>query len=211
MIRKYLLLIFTCFLLASCKIELSSIVKVSELLSNETKSVDGLISVEILSCNNYEDSRQPSSELLEAQQKIKSVIPSAEYIQCYSKSMESYAEFKISMNVKPNFELSSNEITILNDGKGSLGLHIPNHIANQIKKSSFGKNDVSIIFTIFNDTESSVKFNVVGAFVDNEPYPLFAEVLLDPQQKVNIKLSDVVKEYILKGNNFIILKPSNNG
>lgn len=210
--KKYLSLVCVgvCFLLSSCKIELSSVLKVSELLSSETKNVNGIVSVEISSCYSYEDSRQPSSSLLEVQQKITNIIPSAEYVQCYSKAMNSYAEFKINMNVKNNPNLPSSGITLVNDGKGTLGLHIPNNIANQIKESLYGENDVSMIFTIINDTDTTAKFNVLGAFINNKPHPLETEVILQPQQNANIKLSDVAKEYILEGNNFVILKPSSN-
>lgn len=208
--KKYLSLVCVgvCFLLSSCKIELSSVLKVSELLSSETKNVNGIVSVEISSCYSYEDSRQPSSSLLEVQQKITNIIPSAEYVQCYSKAMNSYAEFKINMNVKNNPNLPSSGITLVNDGKGTLGLHIPNNIANQIKESLYGENDVSMIFTIINDTDTTAKFNVLGSFINNKPHPLETEVILQPQQNANIKLSDVAKEYILEGNNFVILKPS---
>lgn len=208
--KKYISLIFilACVLLSSCRIELSPIIKVSELLSAETKSVNGIISVEISDCNSYEDSRMPSDSLLEVQQKIKSIIPSAEYTQCYSKAMNSYAEFKIKMNVKNNLNIPSSGITVISDGKGALGLHIPSNIATRIKDSSFGENEVAMVVNIINDTENPVKLDVLSAFINNSPYPMGTELVLNPQQDASIRLSDVAGEYIMAGNSLLVLKPA---
>ena len=207
--KKLSLLSALCLMLSACEMELDIPVKISELLSAETQNVTGTIAVEVSACASYEDSRIPSESLTEVGTKIKGIIPSAEYVQCYTKEMNSYAEFNIKINVKQDVETASDGISLLSDGTGALGIHIPNDVTEQIKQALYGSSDVSISFSITNDTDKQAKYVVGASYLNNQPFPLGNTFILLPNHSLDIRLSDVAKDYILQGNNFIILIPDN--
>lgn len=207
--KKLSLLGALCLMLSACEMELDIPVKISELLSTETQNVTGTIAVEVSACASYEDSRIPSESLIEVQKKIKTIIPSAEYVQCYKKEMTSYAEFNFKVNVKHDIETPSDGISLLSDGTGALGIHIPNDVTEQIKQALYGSSDVSISFRITNDTDKQTKYVVGASYLNNQPFPLGNTFILLPNHSLDIRLSDVAKDYILQGNNFIILIPDN--
>lgn len=207
--KKLSLLSALCLMLSACEMELDIPVKISELLSTETQNVTGTIAVEVSACASYEDSRIPSESLTEVRTKIKGIIPSAEYVQCYTKEMNSYAEFNIKINVKHDVETASDGISLLSDGTGALGIHIPNDVTEQIKQALYGSSDVSISFRITNDTDKQTKYVVGASYLNNQPFPLGNTFILLPNHSLDIRLSDVAKDYILQGDNFIILIPDN--
>lgn len=207
--KKLSLLGALCLMLSACEMELDIPVKISELLSAETQNVTGMVAVEVSACASYEDSRIPSESLTEVRTKIKGIIPSAEYVQCYTKEMNSYAEFNIKINVKHDVETPSDGISLLSNDAGALGIHIPNDVTAQIKEALYGSSDVSMIFRITNDTDKQVKYVVGASYLNNQPFPLGNTFILLPNHSVDIRLSDVAKDYILQGDNFIILIPDN--
>ena len=143
------------------------------------------------------------------QKKIKTIIPSAEYVQCYKKEMTSYAEFNFKVNVKHDTETPSDGISLLSNNTGALGMHIPNDVTEQIKEALYGDSNISIIYNVNNDTDKPIKFTVVSSYLNDQPFPLGNSFVLEPNHSVNIRLPDVAKDYILQGNNFIILIPDN--
>ena len=207
--KKLSLLSALCLMLSACEMELDIPVKISELLSAETQNVTGTIAVEVSACASYEDSRIPSESLTEVRTKIKGIIPSAEYVQCYTKEMNSYAEFNVKIIVKHDVETAADGISLLSDGTGALGIHIPNDVTEQIKQALYGSSDVSISFSITNDTDKQAKYVVGASYLNNQPFPLGNTFILLPNHSLDIRLSDVAKDYILQGNNFIILIPDN--
>lgn len=207
--KKLSLLSALCLMLSACEMELDIPVKISELLSAETQDVTGVLSVEVSACASYEDSRIPSESLIEVQKKIKTIIPSAEYVQCYKKEMTSYAEFNFKVNVKHDIETPSDGISLLSNNTGALGMHIPNDVTEQIKQALYGSSDVSISFSITNDTDKQAKYVVGASYLNNQPFPLGNTFILLPNHSLDIRLSDVAKDYILQGDNFIILIPDN--
>ena len=207
--KKLSLLGALCLMLSACEMELDIPVKISELLSAETQDVTGVLSVEVSACASYEDSRIPSESLIEVQKKIKTIIPSAEYVQCYKKEMTSYAEFNFKVNVKHDIETPSDGISLLSNNTGALGMHIPNDVTEQIKEALYGDSNISIINNVNNDTDKPIKFTVVSSYLNDQPFPLGNSFVLEPNYSVNIRLPDVAKDYILQGNNFIILIPDN--
>ena len=207
--KKLSLLGALCLMLSACEMELDIPVKISELLSAETQNATGVLSVEVSACASYEDSRIPSESLTEVRTKIKGIIPSAEYVQCYTKEMNSYAEFNIKINVKHDTETPSDGISLLSNNAGALGIHIPNDVTEQFKQALYGSSDVSINFRITNDTDKQAKYVVGASYLNNQPFPLGNTFTLLPNHSLDIRLSDVAKDYILQGNNFIILIPDN--
>lgn len=207
--KKLSLLGALCLMLSACEMELDIPVKISELLSAETQNVTGMVAVEVSACTSYEDSRISSESLTEVRTKIKGIIPSAEYVQCYTKEMNSYAEFNIKINVKHDIEAASDGISLLSNDAGALGIHIPNDVTAQIKEALYGSSDISMIFRVTNDTNKQVKYVVGASYLNNQPFPLGNTFILLPNHSVDIRLSDVAKDYILQGDNFIILIPDN--
>lgn len=207
--KKLSLLSVLCLLLSACEMELDIPVKVSELLSAETQNITGVIAVEVSACANYEDSRIPSEALTEVRTKIKGIIPSAEYVQCYTKEMSSYAEFNIKINVKHDIDAVSDGISLLSNDAGAFGIHIPNDVTSQIKQALYGSSDVSIIFHVANDMDKPINYVVAASYLNNQPFPLGNKFVLEPNYSVSVRLSDVAKDYILQGSNFIIMIPDN--
>ena len=103
--KKFKLLIISVlltFLFTGCDSVVFTQVKMSELLNNEEKTLNGLISIEIPSCNDYEDSRLPSKGLVNMQTNIPLILPDAKYKECYTKKFKSYADFTVPIKLSKN-------------------------------------------------------------------------------------------------------------
>lgn len=190
-------LFFSCFFLISCKGKIETEISVSEILSSPTKLISGDFYLEVISCSDYEDSRNPSDSVIQAKEKIPIVFSGAEYVECFTKEMDFFAHFKIPIALDKNLTAnlaSDDHINIVSNSKALLMLGIPKGIKiklEQLKKDIFGLDiDFSVFITIKNDTDQDFSFNAFSVYVDENPFVINL-LTMRPGMSFVFKLSDV--------------------
>ncbi|WP_157471905.1 DUF7424 family protein [Desulfuromonas sp. DDH964] len=102
--KKISLIIITVLALSGCKATVETEVSLKDILESKTKTITGDLFVEVAGCNDYKDSRQPSSSLVKVQQTIPSIFPDAKYVECFRKEFDSCVfRAKLSTDSEPNF------------------------------------------------------------------------------------------------------------
>lgn len=194
---------FICLALTGCKTDLMTPITVSQLLADTPGKVMADLQVEVVSCESHEDSRLESDTLLKAKAEVINILPKAEFVECYTKRMDSFAHFKTPVVVgkgKGVKEMDSSYFYILSnpDSKLLAGVRVPEEIKKKLelsKKKAFGvgSNDFNIIINLKNDTDSVFDFAPLALYIDGNPLisSYGRAISLSKGGVVNIKLSDV--------------------
>lgn len=198
-----------CFvtLLLGCKVEVQTEIAFSDLLNDgDSVLIPGEILVEVAACDDFEDSRQPSESLVEAQELIPRIFPDAEFVECYERMFESTAYFTtmIMLDKEPDQQFGSqSHVNIFAGGETFLMMvGMPESIRQSIEGAgdeSFVPLDYGMTITIVNDTEERLPFSVVAAYVSGTP-SVSGSWSVAPGGTFDISLSDVsIDQVIQKG------------
>lgn len=197
--------------LAGCKTTVNSEIAVSELQGGQSKELPGDLYVEVASCNDFEDSRKPSKTLLDVQQKIPGVFPTAVYKECFRQKMDSYAHFSMPLflDLDKDGKLGAEQtINVISNDTAMLGLAVPDALQKQIasaKKDALGSLDLSVLVKVTNDTKEEFRFVVGAAYIDD--HPVTDRVLVAPAgASFVVRLSDVAVDAAVAGQNPAVLK-----
>jgi hypothetical protein len=207
MSKKILITALT-LLLTGCKIGVEAMVPFSGVLSDGVKETTADMYVEVASCTSYEDSRQPSHTLLEAQKTVPSLLTGAAYKECFTKQMNSWAHFTIPLAygkfTKETYVDDGKlriltlgkegEKTVIIDAAKSLKKKI-NDLSND-KFSSFKASDITINVTLTNDTDEEKNTTIISSFVGNVPIINSAGNIIKKGQSLTLRLSDVTTQAI---------------
>jgi hypothetical protein len=196
--KKISLVIITFLALSGCKATVETEVSLKDILESKTKTIAGDIFVEVAGCNDYDDSRQPSSFLVEVQNTIPSIFADAEYVECFSKGFDSYAHFAIPVVLDKDNDgklASESYLNIISNADSLLMVGIPQRIKSnmdRVKNNSFGMSefDLKVNIRVNNDTGKEFPFKVISAYVDNQPY-VYGDLTSKGNGYFNVTLSDV--------------------
>ena len=197
---RYLKL-FTLFILIAltgCKATVETEVKLSDLLSAKTKDISGNLYINVPSCTSYEDSRQESKTLIRAKSTIPQIFLGAKYIECFTKKLDSYANFALPMKLDKDKDgkLASDSLLNIVSNKGALLMvGIPqaiNQKLEKLKKDSFGTKsfDLTVNVKVTNDTGKNHPFKILAAYIDGVPYD-YDNLESVAGESFVVKLSDV--------------------
>lgn len=192
-------------LVAGCKSHLTADINVSDLTSHAIKNTTATLYAEVASCSSYEDSRNPSSSLIEAQKIIPSLFANAKFESCFQQKMDSFAQFSIplmvgSMTKDEDFKPEVIKIFSQVDNELLLGVHMPKAIKANFEKhnkqdfqvNAITPESVFITIGLVNDTNKSLPFDISEGFLDGKPNPpAGSQLSLPPKGRVEIRLSNV--------------------
>lgn len=84
-----------------------------------------------------------------------------------------------------------------------VGLVFKPEIFNKLNKEldfyRISTNDLNLSIVLSNDTKGNIEINLVGVYVDEDPIPIPTTIVLKPRSRVNIKLSNALRDYVTKG------------
>ena len=206
----------TCGALAlfACKTDIEKTVNLTDVTDQKMHLENADLNVEISSCSNYEDSRQPSDSLLKVQNRVPQIFPAAKYQQCFKKKFKSYASFTLPV-VVGNSDLGVAEGLKKGDGSGigilsstkedknlfvmtskEFSKKIQRLVKKEMKYTDF---DFNVILTVKNNTGEEQSFNIENAYFDGKPTPKHI-VNLENGGSYKIKLSNVASDYLWNKN-----------
>lgn len=195
---KKLILIAVAFVLFGCKVDLSTDVNYSDVVSDEPKTIDANLIVEVMSCSDYQDSRKESETLIEAKKMVLSIFDEAKYVECYREKMNSKAVFKISITVGGKDK--TGDIQISAPDKTTILVQVSDQFVNMVN-SSKNKSIINIkpnlSFSIKNDINKEIDFSIYGVFINGDGYS-YALASIPPESAPNIKLSNASIDHLFK-------------
>ena len=204
--RKLHAILLASILFLGCKAPVEIGFNYSDLINVNPRTLLGDLYVEIPSCNDYSDSRLPSTSVIEAQRDIPYIFNGAEYVECFSKDFTSLVHFKIPVAVvKENDDkiASGSMVYLISNDNVILSLGIPKKIKENleiIENRSFGMGsieDISFTMEITNDTDESISCKALSCYIDEQPV-LWNEMESSQGAIVNIKLSNASVDYAFK-------------
>lgn len=195
----------TVIFLAGCNLEMEVPVEISKLGSGE--SFDITVALEIPSCSDFNDSRNPSDSLLKVQQKVSEELPNFKYKECYRKEMNSYAAFTaVAHYAELNLTDYSvqdadaeNEILILDsrmeggEDRTILSFSIPPSIKRSIVsivKETYVPFTPVIKIGVKNDTGQAMTLNGVSSYVNGKATGMYWEGENQPGMSNTITFSN---------------------
>ncbi len=191
----YVLTLLLATAVSGCKLTVEIPIKLTDLLTRKNKALIGDLYVEVSSCSDYEDSRNPSKALIEVANTIPKVFKGAEYVECFRKNFDSLAHFKIPLDFRRdslNLEKSSN-INIIFSEEKVLDVGLPKSLRDNIeamKKESLRSFDLKFNINLENDTDESLILLGLAAYFNEKPITL-ERLLGSPGKPIFITLSDV--------------------
>ncbi len=190
--------------LAGCKANIVTEIKASDLTGKGDLSGD--VFLEISGCDDYKDSRKPSSSLIKAQDKMGGIFQGSKYVTCFSKNFKSYAQFSLPIAIDRVIDgkpASASKINIVTNSKSFIGLSIPPRIRDRLerlKADSFGMSgiDMGFEFTFTNDSPKTINLAIQGSFVDDTPVMISSYTFKQGNRSV-IRLGDVAIASAMQG------------
>ena len=85
--------------ITGCKVQLSTDVPISKLTEKGLHKIDANFFAEVPACSSFEDSRQPSHSVIQAQSEIPKIFGNAKYVECFTQKMDSFAHFTIPVEI----------------------------------------------------------------------------------------------------------------
>lgn len=201
--KIYFALIMIAFALIGCKAHVEVETKLSNLINQPVHTEHAIISIEIPTCNSYEDSRLPSRALTDVQQKIPTIFHGAKYKECYSKGFETYATFEVPIGIgiaKQNSQVD-NDINLVVNDEFILMTYATDSLNQRIQH--FNKSEyidsLKIEINIVNDLGVDVEATCLSSYINNSPCT-WGKIFLQKNQKINIVLSNVSTDKFLGKN-----------
>lgn len=209
--KVFLLGIITLILFSGCDATLSTKVKMSELYSSDEKVLNGLLRIQIPSCNQYEDSRKESKTLFDLKSKMPYILPGSQFTQCFRESIKSYAEFSTPVQLSKNKNRSNEHIGIFADESNLLSVYVPKKIQDNIKQlqdNSIIKVNLKIKLQLINDLgKSSPEFMAFSTYINDDPIVVGNKIWLKKDSSPTLTLSDVtVSSALNKSYAMVLLK-----
>lgn len=208
---KMLSALGACLLVVGCKTTVETEVNISDLLSSPTKQLPGSLIVEVPACQDYQDSRQPSSTLVEVQKMVPAIFKDAAFSECYRQQFNSFARFDVPLVLDKDKDgklASQDHINIVSNDANLLAVAVPAKIKagleNAAKRGPGSSFDMSVNIKVNNDTGADFNFTAIAAFVDGQPQ-VFGNLTSKPNGSFTVTLSDVSVQTAVNGQAMVLL------
>lgn len=178
---KKLLILFSLIILSGCETEIEVPIKLSDFDKNERSiQVIGDMALEVTSCNKSGSSEMPSDDIFKLQTKIPYVFKGAKYISCEKIDYNSFAFFKVPVNIDNEknekvvdenvlnvsfFESTNNERSLV------VAIHpkLQNSIKELISSDIYAKVDSMSITLAIDPEGQKFSFMAYGIYLDGTP------------------------------------------
>ncbi|QNS14574.1 MULTISPECIES: DUF7424 family protein [Pasteurellaceae] len=170
--KKNLFALIVPFILSGCDLEMLASVGLKETSSDVVTEGKSDIYLEISSCHSNEDSRIESKRLKEVKDKFPQVFPKAEYVECFSKEMKSYAHFTVPVYFgkgdveKYDLLFKETKYSVLSAFASEA---LRKRYDDFTKSNNLNNLNIKIAVTITNNTGKDIKFKFMPAFLDGHP------------------------------------------
>lgn len=191
--------------LAGCKTEFTAEVLMSQLQNPEVTEIPGTVRLEVMTCDHYEDSRKPSDSLVKAQEMMPRIFPAAEFQECYSQGMDSWAAFSLPLPIdrdgNPEQFASEDAFNLTTTDSLPLGVAVPPAVLDRLEEAQsatmMGDLEYGITLDVVNDTGEPLPVTVLAAWVSDQPATL-QPMEVPAGESFSLRFSDVLIDRAVK-------------
>lgn len=191
--------------LAGCRTEFSAEVPMSQLQDSSVTEIPATVRLEVMSCHHYEDSRKPSDSLVKAQEMMPRIFPSADFHECYSQGMDSWAAFDIALPIDrdgdPEQFASDDAFNLTTTESLPLGVAVPPAVLERLDQAQsaamMGDLEYGISLDVVNDTGEPLPVTVLSAWVEDQPATL-QPMEVPAGESFALRFSDVLIDRAVK-------------
>lgn len=185
--------------LAGCKTEFSAKVPMSQLQDPAVTEIPATVRLEVMTCDHYEDSRKPSDSLVKAQEMMPRIFPSAEFQECYSQGMDSWAAFDLALPIDRDGDAeqfaSEDAFNLTTTDSLPLGVAVPPAVLSRLDEAQsaamMGDLEYGITLNVMNDTGTPLPVTVLSAWVEDQPVTL-QPMEVPAGESFSLRFSDVL-------------------
>lgn len=187
-------------LLVGCRAEVRSDVSLSRLQDDSVQQIPARLRVEVITCRDLQDSRNPSRWLTEAREIVGRMLPSAEFVECHSEGVDDWAVFNLPLAIDrdgdPSTFPSQDTISLRSIAQTPLKVAVPRPVfrrgeseLERVVAPRFSSLEVTL--NVLNDTGETFEAWVLASWVDGEPRG--ASIIRIPDgQSAELTLADVL-------------------
>lgn len=206
--KKFLVIALSTILLSGCKVDMSTSINTDDLLSNQHKLISGNLSIEVPSCNDFEDSRKDSKTLADLKVKIPTVFTNAEFKECYKQKFNSFASFEIPIGIgsfRGDHQSVNSEVYIFSTDEIYVGAMMDKGTISRmesLKKTMPANLDLELTLNIAKGKQPIPNTILMGAYITNSSIkntPAVMNRLTIGSDGVKLKLSDVSNSLLTSG------------
>ena len=195
--------------LAGCKTNVYAPISISEIYGAQ-KEKTCFLTVQVPSCTDSSNKFE-SNSVLEAKQKIPYIFPNAKYLKCGKQGFESFVGFEIPLQVGGTEEqCKPNQICIFHSqqdqwAEAKIGDEILKK-AKEVSKGNVNGRDLIFLLGVTNDTNKPFPLYAPASIIDSKPVYQSEITINSGAKNVDVFLSDVASEWMLRGNTAPIFK-----
>lgn len=206
--KKFLIIALSAMLLSGCKVDMSTKINTDDLLSDQHKLISGNLSIEVPSCNDFEDSRKDSQMLVDLKEKIPTVFRNAEFKECYKQKFNSFANFEIPIGIgsfRGEYKSVDTDIYIVSTDDVYVGAIMGKDVIsrmNSLKKEMPTDLNIKLTLNIEKGKQPIPNVALLGSYmtgVESKNSPILISKIAIESKSIKVKLSDVSNSLLTSG------------
>ncbi|HAO24370.1 MULTISPECIES: hypothetical protein [unclassified Methylophaga] len=193
-------------ILSACKVDTVIDVSTDQLRNETPENLTASLYLEIPSCNDYEDSRRESDSLVNAKAKTPQLFKGAEYVECFTQKMDTWAHFKIPVAIIKDSRSPVTDLNLVSNEFTLMGMAAKEDFVKRLEDEnsrSYVSNDYYIEINLKTNEEFDIK--VISAYLQDHPYTIGTGTF-KKDATIKISLSDVSIDQLLTDHQVVILE-----
>ncbi|HBS05171.1 MAG TPA: hypothetical protein DEA96_09410 [Leptospiraceae bacterium] len=203
-------LLFACDFQATIDLSFSHIMKVLQSRGSDGIPARAVIRMEMAGKEACEEKKGKMTEILSR------YYGKPESSRCLEEGIGTYLEATVSLVVNRKGLVRDSSITsiLLEQDKAGIQIRVAmdqgsfRRMQDEMSEAFFQKpeiEDLLVVLNFRNDTRSSLISQARFVYVDGKPLPMESKVVLDPGRVIEVRLSDVARDYIYQNGSLTLL------
>ena len=179
-------------LLCACDLKMETTAKISDLLSQDSKTLLAEMKAQVSSCTDPTDPSEASEDTYKVQRMVAKSVAGAQYLGCKNEDFtNSFAVFSVPVTLseygRPRKE---GEVFRLLRKGNTFYFDFSREVIRSLEQKSVINLTLSATIVAVNDTTETINYKTLATFVNGEPV-ISGNLSLAPMQKAAIRASDV--------------------
>lgn len=206
-----LIILFFIFL-SGCELNIASEVYIRDLYdfandkNIDSTMVKSVLKLEIFSKDTFKENKDKITDI------IKEYFDNVENVRYEENNLRSYYVADIEIPITKGLEIEDKILSFSFNGV-SLFIRFNNSLFEELNSiilnnfyQTFDLKDFSIEIVLVNDLKKDVNVELQGVYVNSRPYPFLTRITMKNRDKLIIKFSDVLRDYMAQEGKTVFVK-----
>lgn len=133
---KNILVSLLFMMLVGCKILTEVEVSTDQLTAENPESIVASLFIEIPTCTDYQDSRNESDSLREARTKTPELFKGAEFQECFTQRLDTWAHFRIPIGITKNADSNTEDLSLYSNEHVLVGISAKKDFRDRLQRQN---------------------------------------------------------------------------